>query len=247
MKLAGWLKQRAALPERDVLQLPDVSLTYTIRENPRRRRLGLELRADGTLRVGTPPGVSLGLIRSFVESQRAWIEAKRAQLTLTPASSPVLRDGARLPYLGTELTLTVCIVPKRRPSCHFEPGALILKVPNPNRVRSTLETWYRHQAARHGAARLAHFAPHVGKAVRKLTIRAQRTRWGSCTTRGSISLNWRLMQASPEIFDYVVVHELCHLLVPNHSPRFWNEVGRILPDYQARRAALRRFGRALAF
>lgn len=247
MKLSGWLKQRAALPERDVLQLPDVSLSYAIRENPRRRRLGLELRADGTLRVGTPPGISLGLIRSFVESQRAWIEAKRAQLTLAPASSPVLQDGARLPYLGTELTLRVGIAPRQRPDCHLEAGALILKVPNPSRVRSTLETWYRHEAARHGAARLAHFAPHVGKAARTLTIRAQRTRWGSCTTRGSISLNWRLMQASPEIFDYVVVHELCHLLVPNHSPRFWNEVGRILPDYQARRAALRRFGRTLAF
>lgn len=247
MKLAGWLKQRAALPERDVLQLPDVSLTYTIRENPRRRRLGLELRVDGTLRVGTPPGVSLGLIRSFVESQRAWIEAKRAQLTFTPASPPVLQDGAHLPYLGTELTLRVDIAPRQRTNCSLESGALMLKVANPSRIRSTLETWYRDEAARHGAARIAHFAPQVGKAVRKLTIRAQRTRWGSCTTRGAISLNWRLMQASPEIFDYVVVHELCHLLVPNHSPRFWNEVRRILPDYHARRAALRRFGRTLAF
>ena len=247
MKLAGWLKQRAALPERDVLQLPDVRLTYTIRENPRRRRLGLELRADGTLRVGTPPGVSLGTIRSFVESQRAWIESKRAQLTFTPASSPALQDGAQLPYLGTELTLTICIAPKQRTNYRLESSALMLKVPNLSRIRPALETWYRHEAARHGAARLAHFAPHVGKAARTLTIRAQRTRWGSCTTRGSISLNWRLMQASPEIFDYVVVHELCHLLVPNHSPRFWNEVGRILPDYRARRAALRRFGRTLAF
>ena len=247
MKLAGWLKQRAALPERDVLQLPDVSLSYAIAENTRRRRLGLELRADGTLRVGTPPGVSLDLIRSFVESQRAWIEAKRAQLTLVPAASQVLQDGARLPYLGTELRLSVSIAPAQRSHCSVESGVLLLKVPNTGRIRAELETWYRREAARHGGARLAHFAPQVGRAARKLTIRAQRTRWGSCTTRAAISLNWRLLQASPEIFDYVVVHELCHLLVPNHSPRFWNQVGRILPDYRARRAALRRFGRALAF
>lgn len=250
MKLAGLFNLRVALPERDVLQLADASLSYSIRESVRRRRLGLELRADGTLTVAAPRGVSLAVIRSFVQSRRPWIETKRAQLLLqAPARAALaLQSGTRLPYLGGELTLTVSIAASQRTLCRAAPGCgLALKVPHATRIGPALETWYRREASRHAAARLAHFAPQVGRAAHKLTIRAQRTRWGSCSARGAISLNWRLMQATPEIFDYVVVHELCHLLVPNHSSRFWNEVGRVLPDYRARRAALRLFGRTLAF
>ena len=250
MRLAGLFKQRVTLPERDVLQFADASLSYSIRASARRRSLGLELRADGTLRVAAPRGASLGLIRSFVESRRSWIETKRAQLLLLPPppAALALQNGTRLPYLGTELTLTVKVAAGKRSLCRAAADSgLALKVPHETRIRPVLETWYRREAARHAVARLAHFAPQVGRAAHKLTIRAQRTRWGSCSARGAISLNWRLMQATPEIFDYVVVHELCHLIVPNHSPRFWNEVGRILPDYRARRAALRQFGRTLTF
>ena len=248
MRLAGLFKQRVALPERDVLQFADASLDYSIRESARRRRLALELRGDGTLRVGAPRGMSLDLIRAFVESHRAWIEAQRArQRLVAPRPEPLaLQNGARLPYLGKELLLTVDIAPRQRSLCRvISDSALTIKVPHASRMRPTLETWYRREAARHAHARLAHFAPLVGRAARKLTIRAQRTRWGSCSARGAISLNWRLMQAAPEIFDYVVVHELCHLLEPNHSPRFWSQVERILPDYHARRAALRLFGKTL--
>lgn len=250
MQFADFFRRPPALPERDVLRFADVSLSYSIRESARRRCLGLELRADGTLAVAAPSGTSLGLIRSFVKSRRLWIETKRAQLLLQtpPPAALALQSGTRLPYLGAELTLTVKIAAGKRTLCCVGPDAgLALKVPHETRIRPTLETWYRREAARHASARLAHFVPQVGRAARKLTIRAQRTRWGSCSARGAISLNWRLMLATPEIFDYVLVHELCHLLEPNHSARFWNEVGRVLPDYRARRAALRRFGQTLAF
>ena len=245
MWLDGLITRRPALPERDVLEFPDTRLSYAIRESTRRRTLSLELRPDGSLTVATPHGLSLSTIRAFVESRRAWIEAKRAQLTL-PASPRVQpENGARLPYLGTELALEISIAPSRRAACRCESGSLIIKAPHSTAIRPAIEAWYRRAAATHAAARLAHFAPLVGRAARKLTIRAQRTRWGSCSARGAISLNWRLMQAPPEIFDYVVVHELCHLLVPNHSPRFWAEVARVLPDWRQQRAQLRQFGRSL--
>ena len=247
MRFAGMFARRAALPERDVLEFPDASLTYAIRASARRRTLSLELRADGSLTVATPRGLSLATIRAFVESRRAWIEAKRALLT-PPASPRVLPEhGARLPYLGTELALNLSIAPSRRATCRCESGSLIIKAPHNAAIRPTIEAWYRRAAATHAAARLAHFAPQVGRAARKLVIRAQRTRWGSCSARGTISLNWRLMQAPPEILDYVVVHELCHLLVPNHSPRFWAEVARVLPDWRRQRARLRQFGRSLTW
>jgi len=237
--------RRAALPERDVLELPDARLAYAIRASARRRTLGLELRADGSLTVATPRSLSLATIRAFVESRRAWIDAKRALLTQLAPPRRLAEHGTCLPYLGTELTLNVSIAPIRRAACRCESGRLVIKVPRSTAIRPAIEAWYRREAATHAAARLAHFAPQVGRAARKLVIRAQRTRWGSCSARGTISLNWRLMQAPPEVLDYVVVHELCHLLVPNHSPRFWAEVARVLPDWRDQRAALRQFGRSM--
>ena len=114
MRLASLFARRAPLPERDVLEFPDSSLAYTIRASTRRRTLSLELRADGSLTVATPPGLPLATIRAFVESRRAWIEAKRALLA-PPAPPRVLPEhGARLPYLGTELALNISIAPRRR-------------------------------------------------------------------------------------------------------------------------------------
>jgi predicted metal-dependent hydrolase len=247
MRFAGLFARRAALPERDVLESPDASLAYVIRASARRRTLSLELRADGSLTVATPRGLSLVTIRAFVESRRAWIDAKRALLTRSAPPRVLPENGARLPYLGTELALNISIAPARRAACRCESGSLVIKVPHNTAIRPAIEAWYRREAATHAAARIAHFTPQVGRAARKLMIRAQRTRWGSCSARGTISLNWRLMQAPPEIFDYVVVHELCHLIAPDHSPRFWAEVARILPDWRARRAQLRQFGRSLSW
>lgn len=259
MLIAALFGRRSPLPERDVLlpekvsqredcqPVPDTGLIYAIRTSTRRRTLSLELRADGSLTVTVPRGLSLGVIRDFVASRRNWIEKKRALLVQTrrPTMSFLFENGARLPFLGDELALGVSILPARRAACRCESGRLALNVPHSAAIRPAIEAWYRRAAATHAAARLAHFAPQVGRSARKLVIRAQRTRWGSCSARGTISLNWRLMLAPPDILDYVVVHELCHLLVPDHSPRFWAEVARVLPDWRRQRADLHQFGRSL--
>jgi predicted metal-dependent hydrolase len=237
--------RRASLPERDVLEWPDASLVYRIRESQRRRTLSLELRADGSVHVAVPRGLRLAEVRRFVESRRAWIDSKRALLSPAAPRRLPLETGARLPYLGSELTLIVEQHAKARALCRREQEVLVVRAAHAQSTQHVIEAWYRRQALAHAGERVAHFARLVGRAPRAVTIRAQRTRWGSCSARGSISLNWRLMQATPAILDYVVVHELCHLLVPNHSARFWAEVGRVLPDYPERRAALRDFGRTL--
>lgn len=227
------------LPERDRLELSGDSLDYRIRASARRRTLSLRLDADGGLTVSTPPTLSLAAIREFVAAHRGWIGAKRALLATASPPPLVLADGATLPYLGGGLALQV--VPRTPACCRREQGHLVVHAPGGAGVRRVLETWWRREAARHFAARIAHYAARVGRAPRRVSVRAQRRRWGSCTSRGTVSLNWRLMQAAPEIVDYVIVHELCHLLVPNHSPRFWAEVARVLPDWRERRQALRRF------
>lgn len=101
------------------------------------------------------------------------------------------------------------------------------------------------QAMRVIPARVAHFAPLVGVRYGRITIRNQKTRWGSCSSKGNLNFNCLLMLAPPEVLDYVVVHELCHRKEMNHSPRFWAEVGRVLPDYKASKKWLRDNGNRL--
>ncbi len=102
-----------------------------------------------------------------------------------------------------------------------------------------------HQARQILPERAAYFAPLVGTDYGRITIRSQRTRWGSCSGRGNLNFNCLLMLCPPEVADYVVVHELCHRKQLNHSPAFWTEVERVLPDYRTRRAWLKEQGGSL--
>ena len=93
--------------------------------------------------------------------------------------------------------------------------------------------------------RVAHFAPLVGVTYGRITVRNQRTRWGSCSSKGNLNFNCLLMLAPPGILDYVVVHELCHRKVMNHSPKFWAEVAKVMPDYKERQKWLRTEGSSI--
>ena len=93
--------------------------------------------------------------------------------------------------------------------------------------------------------RVAHYAPLAGVTYQRITIRNQRSRWGSCSSKGNLNFNCLLMLTPPEVLDYVVVHELCHRKELNHSPRFWAEVARVLPDYQVQKQWLKTHGSAL--
>ena len=105
-----------------------------------------------------------------------------------------------------------------------------------------LERWYREQARKRIGRRVMYFARQMGVTYGRISIRAARTRWGSCSADGNLNFHWKLVLMPPEILDYVVVHELAHRKEMNHSQRFWAEVERILPDYKARRKWLKEFG-----
>ena len=101
---------------------------------------------------------------------------------------------------------------------------------------------YKRKAAEMLSARVHFFARQMGVSVSGITVREQKTRWGSCSSKGNLNFNWKLILAPPEILDYVVVHELCHLKEMNHSPAFWKEVEKVLPDYEKRRQWLKENG-----
>lgn len=113
------------------------------------------------------------------------------------------------------------------------------------RGRECFAAWYRARAAEVLAARVAHFAPLFAVAAPVVRVKDMSSRWGSCSTKGRVSLHWGLVLLSEDLVDYVVVHELAHLREMNHGPRFWRGVEEILPDYRERRARLRASGRTV--
>ena len=218
------------------LATADGAIEYALHVSPKRRTLCLQVFADGRVRVSAPTRVGIAIVRAFVDARVDWIQKQQARLRAVPAP-PVRTPGSRIRFLDEELTI-VAVAGLRAP----RRAGNALEVPAHVDIASALARWYRTQAESHFSDRIAVFAPQVGREPQRLRIGAQKTRWGSCSPRGTISLNWRLLLAPSDIADYVVVHELCHLLHANHSVRFWREVARVLPAYPRQQRWLRSHG-----
>src|SRR5206468_9196035 len=156
--------------------------------------------------------------------------------------------GGSVPYLGRSLTLRVFVEPGRvRDFVSLRGEGLDVFVGDrgPATVRAALEKWYRRRARVEVGPRLDAACARAGVGYTRLSIRSQRTRWASCSSTGAMSFNWRLLLAPPEILDYVVEHEVAHLEVLDHSPRFWRLLGSRVPAYREYERWLRRNGPAL--
>jgi hypothetical protein len=190
-------------------------------------------------------GVEVVLPRRSPERQAArvvrelgpWIERRLA--AQERAREAVHGPPGTVPYLGGALAL----VPEPgRTRVHRRGDALLVPADDPV---PALERWYRRAARAEIAPRAQAAAAAVGARMTALTIRAQRTRWGSCSPTGALSFNWRLLLAPEPVLDYVVVHEACHLKIADHSPRFWALVERHCPDWRDHARWLRKHGTAL--
>lgn len=206
----------------------------------RRRSIGMLVGEEG-LEVSAPRWVPLYEVEAALQERATWILRKldemRERAERSQAARIQWRDGTSLPMLGQPVTLAL-----GAQQTAFEPPLLRLALPvdaAPEKIRDAAHAWALQEARRLFAERLDHYAPRLGVQWRKLALSNAQTRWGSAGTDGSIRLNWRLMHFDLSIIDYVVVHELSHLRVMNHSPRFWATVASVMPDYEERRRALR--------
>ena len=219
----------------------------------RRRTIGLAIGPDG-LQVSAPRWTTVAEVEAALHEKSRWVLAKlsasRQRQAEQAAARIDWRDGAALPYLGRALTLR--LDPRQQ---HGRAGAVLdaaeqagkgtlwLGLPaaaSAVQLRDATQAWLLGQARRLFTARLDHFAPRLQVRWQRLTLSSAGTRWGSASADGSIRLNWRLIHLDAALIDYVVVHELAHLHEMNHSPRFWQHVGRVLPDCHERRVALKR-------
>jgi hypothetical protein len=200
--------------------------------------------------VVLPERMALKHVPPFVDEKRPWIERtlRRFRQAEQALPAPALEHGTGVPYLGRELLLRVRVEPGRvRPHVGRRGDVLSVKVgqDGTEAVRDALERWFKRRARVEVAARLDAATRRAGTSYTKLTIRSQRTRWASCSSRGAMSFNWRLLLAPEEILDYVVEHEVAHLEVMDHSQRFWKLLASRCPDYRRHERWLRQNGPAL--
>ncbi|MFI5010308.1 MAG: M48 family metallopeptidase, partial [Solirubrobacterales bacterium] len=213
-------------------------IPYTIRRSTRARRVRVNVHAHAGVEVVLPTRAPEHAAAAAVVELRPWIERRlsEAQGVLTQ----IAERGATVPYLG----LTLELHPQQgRRRVHRQGPRLLVPADDP---RPALERYYRRMARLEIAARLDRATTLAGTPYRDLTIRAQRTRWASCSATGRMSFNWRLLLAPESVLDYVVWHEVCHLEVLDHSPRFWALLERRCPRYAEDREWLRRHGATLA-
>ncbi len=214
-------------------------LDYTVRRSERARSVRVRVEHDGEVTVTLPRRARERDAAAAVRELRPWIDRRLAEVDRARRALP--RAPGAVPFLGDQLRL---VEQPGRTRAHRRGDLLLVPGAGPGQ-RSAIERWYRRAARAAAAEQLDAAALALGRPYAKLTIREQRTRWGSCSATGAIAINWRLVLGPPELLEYVAWHEACHLVVLDHSPRFWALLGRHLPGYEAPRRWLRDNGAAL--
>jgi predicted metal-dependent hydrolase len=219
-------------------------IEYRLRRSARARHARVVVSHEGEIEIVLPRGMAVCDVEPLLAEKRRWIERTLRRFEEARAAAPTrLEDGGVVPYLGERLSLRVRVEPGRvRPHVALRRGSLEVAVgePGAEALRNALERWYRREGRIEIGTRLDAAARRAGRTYGRLSIRAQQTRWASCSSSGEMSFNWRLLLAPASILDYVVEHEVAHLEVSDHSPRFWALVADRCPDYREHERWLRR-------
>jgi len=207
------------------------------------RRKSADIRVEeGAVSIVVPVTTSIERIDQLLIAKRQWIREKIAlQHEMAPISDKQFVSGEAFPYPGRNYPLKV--------ECgNFAPvrlvkGRLVVSMPEgiqqPHMVLNALGRWYKRQAEQKLTKKVERFAPMVGVEPAEVGIRSFKSCWGSCTTKGALEFNWTIMLAPNRMVNYVVIHELCHLIRHDHSPEFWREMARVMPEYHRCREWLR--------
>ena len=225
-----------------LLDLP----AYTIRRSARARRSRITITQQAEAVVVLPMRAPEQDAADLVARYREWVlrnigrmAARRAAL----GARPSIDSGRELLYLGVHHRVVSLAATdgRARPSVRVSDGRIVVTsaLGNGRPTSVILDAWFRSQAKRQIAARVAARAPDLGVAPKSVTIRDQKSRWGSASPRGTLSFSWRLMMCPPEVLEYVVIHELAHMKISGHAPSFWRLVARHYPDVGGARRWLR--------
>ncbi len=243
-------KENIALKDIQILTLDhkEHQITYRWRKSTRATRFRVTVGPRG-VEVITPGSAAQRDAERFLRLNADWVLAQQERIqTLEsrrrpPGAAMAKKKPGTVLMEGKEFRLELCEDTNRKSRTSVEQAGGIFRVKyppgNPGGAEDALEGYLNKKAREMIPARVEVLSGRVGKKPKKITIRSQKARWGSCSSRGTLSFNWRLVMVPPEILDYVILHELVHFEEPNHSLRFWKKLAALDPDCQQHRRWLR--------
>lgn len=222
-------RSRPLAQREDWLRVGSRQVKLLLVPNRRARRYVLRLRPDGAARVAIPRGGSATEARRFAERNSAWLEKQLLRQATLRAGPRPWTVGTEILFRGERVRLEAAADDPFGSVCL---GSERIRVKDPSGdLRLEMEWHLWRLAAREFSARVIELSEQHLVRIQRVSVRNQRSRWGSCSRRGTISLNWRLIQAPEFVRDYIILHELAHVKEMNHSRRFWAEVARLCPEF----------------
>ncbi len=219
-----------------------MDIEYSITRRPKRRTVSIIIRSNNQVDVLAPSLMPAYLIHRFVEEKQSWIH-KKLQLNEHERANyqpKTFTAGESFALMGK--TYQLHLTDDLKTAIHTAGDQLIAPAFETDKLKKLLVSWYRQKAEEHFQQRSQHFAADIGVAPSSIGVKTYKSRWGSCHHDGRIYYNWRLIMAPEWVIDYVVVHELCHLIHHNHSKLYWQTVEDIMPDYRQAKAWLKNDG-----
>lgn len=212
-----------------------------------RKSICIKISPQNGVVVHAPKSVKPDEILKILKSKSRWILKKLTEIN--SIKQIIIRkefiDGEKFLFLGEEHNLQILFNPnKKRPNIMLDYGKLILETNSSEtiKIKKYLEDWYRGKALETILERILYYQQFLEVRPKAVKVKTQQSRWGSCNSKGNLYFNWKIIMSPIEILDYLVVHEMAHLIHLNHSSKFWNLVARILPDYKTSRKILKKFG-----
>jgi predicted metal-dependent hydrolase len=202
----------------------------------------MEIGLNKGLTVVIPQRCSLDVVQRFLQRKRRWVLDKLARFGHAQDSPAAytLKTGDKVPYLGRAIEIVARESETMPPGVSLgREGLRVCTKPGKARLRLAVEAWYRNEGEKVISSKVTTHAARLGVTYNRITLRAQKTRWGSCSKLGNLNFNWRLLMAPEAVIDYVVIHELAHLKEMNHSKRFWGVVAEHCPRWREHRKWLK--------
>ena len=204
----------------------------------RKKSASIQLK-DGQVRVRAPRSLSDKRINDLIKKRAPWIKEKLEEYSKRPqAVTKKYEDGEIFSYLDRNYELK--IVESDEEAVKLKNGCLVVSICKEDfgkniKVQNLLTDWYRNHAHKYLQERTIKFANIIGVSPSSISVKNYKSRWGSCSINGAIDYNWKIIQAPKKVIDYVVIHELCHLLEHNHSPKYWSYVEKFMPNWKENR------------
>ena len=203
---------------------------FAVRVSPRARRLTARVHVGGRVEIVVPVGVSAKAVRDFVQRFTPWIDRKVAAMQCDVEAASHMPRSVEFAFTEERFDVEWLAGPKRGSA--QQGNCLTVQAPDEGAARVVLRAWLKRAAGERLAPRLLGLADELNYCVSRVAIRCQRTRWGSCSTRGTVSLNCSLVFLPPDVVRYLFIHELAHTKHMNHSASFWRLVEKLEPDYR---------------